>query len=167
MEKLNIGVIAHVDAGKTTLTENILYLGGAIAKKGRVDSGDTQTDSMAIERRRGISVRAAATSFYRNGIKYNLIDTPGHVDFIAEVERSLRVLDGVVLVVSAKEGIQSQTRVMMDTIKTQRIPTVIFINKIDFKHIIRIEIWRCTLPLHQNCNNFTCMNNRKKTFKKS
>ena len=131
MKKLNIGIIAHVDAGKTTLTENILFIGGAISKKGRVDSGDTQTDSMDVERRRGISVRAAATSFYFNGIKFNLIDTPGHVDFIAEVERSLRVLDGVVLLISAKEGLQSQTRVFMDVIKTQKIPAVIFINKID------------------------------------
>jgi len=131
MKKLNIGIIAHVDAGKTTLTENILFLGGAIAKAGRVDKGDTITDSMAVERRRGISVRAAATSFYRNGIKFNLIDTPGHVDFIAEVERNLAVLDGVVLVISAKEGLQSQTRILMDTIKSRNIPTAIFINKID------------------------------------
>ena len=131
MKKLNIGIIAHVDAGKTTLTENILFLGGVIAKTGRVDKGDTRTDSMAVERRRGISVRAAATSFNRGGIKFNLIDTPGHVDFVAEVERSLTVLDGVVLVISAKEGLQSQTRILMDTIKARQIPTVIFVNKID------------------------------------
>jgi len=131
VKKLNIGIIAHVDAGKTTLTENILFLGGVIAKAGRVDKGDTQTDSMAVERRRGISVRAAATSFCRGGIKFNLIDTPGHVDFVAEVERNLAVLDGVVLVISAKEGLQSQTRILMDTIKARRIPAVIFINKID------------------------------------
>jgi ribosomal protection tetracycline resistance protein len=131
LKKLNIGIIAHVDAGKTTLTENILFLGGVISKKGRVDSGDTQTDSLEVERRRGISVRAAATSFYRNGVKINLIDTPGHVDFIAEVERSLAALDGVVLVVSAKEGLQSQTRVLMDAVAARKIPAVIFINKID------------------------------------
>jgi len=131
LKKLNIGIIAHVDAGKTTLTENILYLGGVIAKAGRVDKGDTRTDSMAIERRRGISVRAAATSFTRGGIKFNLIDTPGHVDFVAEVERSLTILDGVVLVISAKEGLQSQTRILMDTIMARQIPTIVFINKID------------------------------------
>ncbi|MCL2406082.1 MAG: TetM/TetW/TetO/TetS family tetracycline resistance ribosomal protection protein [Defluviitaleaceae bacterium] len=131
MKKLNIGIIAHVDAGKTTLTENILFLGGIITQAGRVDKGNTRTDSMAVERRRGISVRAAATSFNRNGIKFNLIDTPGHVDFVAEVERSLTILDGVVLVISAKEGLQSQTRILMDTIKTRQIPTVIYINKID------------------------------------
>ena len=131
MKKLNIGIIAHVDAGKTTLTENILFLGGAIAKTGRVDKGDTQTDSMAVERRRGISVKATTTSFCYEDIKFNLIDTPGHVDFVAEVERSLSVLDGVVLVISAREGLQSQTRILMDTIMAQKIPTVIFINKID------------------------------------
>ena len=131
MKKLNIGIVAHVDAGKTTLTENILYLGGAIPKVGRVDSGSTQTDSMEVERRRGISVRAAATSFERNGIKHNLIDTPGHVDFVAEVERSLRVLDGVVLVVSAKEGVQSGTRILSAIIAKERIPAVVFINKTD------------------------------------
>jgi len=131
LKKLNIGIIAHVDAGKTTLTENILFLGGAIKQAGRVDKGDTRTDSMAVERRRGISVRAAATSFFHGEVKFNLIDTPGHVDFVAEVERSLTVLDGVVLVISAKEGLQSQTRILMDTIKARKIPTVIFINKID------------------------------------
>ncbi|MCL2855048.1 MAG: TetM/TetW/TetO/TetS family tetracycline resistance ribosomal protection protein [Defluviitaleaceae bacterium] len=131
MKKLNIGIIAHVDAGKTTLTENILYLGGAINKVGRVDKGDTQTDSMDVERRRGISVKAAATSFFKDDIKFNIIDTPGHVDFVAEVERSLQVLDGVVLVISAKEGLQSQTRILMDAIMAQRMPAVIFINKID------------------------------------
>ena len=128
---LNIGIIAHVDAGKTTLTENILYLSGAIKQVGRVDKGNTQTDSMAVERRRGISVRAAATSFYRGDIKFNLIDTPGHVDFVAEVERNFAVLDGVVLVISAKEGLQSQTRILMDTIRARQIPAVIFVNKVD------------------------------------
>ena len=131
MVKLNIGIVAHVDAGKTTLTENILYLGGVISEVGRVDLGSTQTDSMEIERRRGISVRAAATSFELNNVKFNLIDTPGHVDFVAEVERSLQVLDGVILVISAKEGIQSGTQILMDTIMSQKIPAAIFINKID------------------------------------
>lgn len=131
MKKLNIGIIAHVDAGKTTLTENILHLGGVIAAAGRVDKGNTTTDSMDVERRRGISVRAAAASFAKDSVLYNLIDTPGHVDFVAEVERSLSVLDGVVLVVSAVEGLQSQTLVLMDTIRSFGIPAVIFINKID------------------------------------
>jgi ribosomal protection tetracycline resistance protein len=142
MKKLNIGIIAHVDAGKTTLTENILYLGGAISKTGRVDKGDTTTDSMAVERRRGISVRAAAASFEAGSIVYNIIDTPGHVDFVAEVERSLAVLDGVVLVISAVEGLQSQTRILMDTIREFGIPAVIFINKIDRKGADAVGIAR-------------------------
>ena len=131
MKFLNIGILAHVDAGKTTLTENILYLSSVITKKGRVDAGDTQMDSLEIERRRGISIKASATSFFCDGIKVNLLDTPGHVDFMAEVERSLSVLDGVILVISAAEGLQSQTRILMDTIMAQQIPAVIFINKID------------------------------------
>ncbi|MCL2576256.1 MAG: TetM/TetW/TetO/TetS family tetracycline resistance ribosomal protection protein [Defluviitaleaceae bacterium] len=128
---MNIGIIAHVDAGKTTLTENILHLGGVVKEIGRVDKGNTQTDSMAVERRRGISVRAAVTSFIHNSVQFNLIDTPGHVDFVAEVERVFSVLDGVVLVVSAKEGLQSQTRVLMDTIVSLGMPCIVFINKID------------------------------------
>ena len=131
MDIINVGIIAHVDAGKTTLTENILYLGGAISRRGRVDSGDTQTDTLYVERRRGISVKAAAASFSRGGVKYNLIDTPGHVDFIAEVERSLSILDCVILVISTVEGLQSQTRILMDTIMSLKIPAVVFINKID------------------------------------
>jgi len=152
LRKLNIGIVAHVDAGKTTLTENILYLGGVIHKIGRVDSGDTQTDSMDVERRRGISVKSTAISFYRNGVKFNLIDTPGHVDFITEVERSLNVLDGVILLISAKEGIQSQTRVLMDIIKSLQMPAVIFINKIDQRGA---EIERITNEVNEYTNGKT------------
>lgn len=131
MKKINIGIVAHVDAGKTTVTENLLYCGGVIKEVGRVDSGNTQTDSMALERKRGISIKSSPTSFNWNEVKINIIDTPGHVDFISEVERSLSVLDGAILVVSAKEGVQSQTRVLFDTLKALKIPTIIFINKID------------------------------------
>ena len=131
MKKINIGIVAHVDAGKTTVTENLLYLAGVIKEIGRVDSGNTQTDSMELERKRGISIKSSPTSFNWNDVKINIIDTPGHVDFISEVQRSLSVLDGAVLVVSAKEGVQSQTRVLFDTLKSLNIPTLIFINKID------------------------------------
>ncbi len=131
MRKINIGIVAHVDAGKTTVTENLLYCGGVIKEIGRVDSGNTQTDSMELERKRGISIKSSPTSFNWNEVKINIIDTPGHVDFISEVERSLSVLDGAILVVSAKEGVQSQTRVLFDTLKALNIPTIIFINKID------------------------------------
>lgn len=131
MKTINIGIVAHVDAGKTTTTENLLYYSGIIKEVGRVDSGNTQTDSMELERKRGITIKASAISFTWNDTKVNLIDTPGHVDFISEVERSLSVLDGAILVVSAVEGIQSQTRILFNTLKYLKIPTLIFINKLD------------------------------------
>lgn len=128
---LNIGVLAHVDAGKTTLTEQILFRSGLIDQAGSVDQGNTITDSLEIERRRGITIKSAAVSFMLGDLKINLIDTPGHADFISEVEHSLSVLDGVILVISAVEGVQAQTRVLMQTLKEQRIPTLLFMNKID------------------------------------
>jgi len=131
MEYLNLGILAHVDAGKTSLTERLLHHTGAIGTLGRVDAGDTRTDTMDLERRRGITIRSAVVAFRVGDLRVNLIDTPGHPDFIAEVERALRVLDGVVLVVSAVEGVQAQTRVLMRALKRLRIPVLIFVNKID------------------------------------
>ncbi|MHA6623807.1 GTP-binding protein [Pseudonocardia sichuanensis] len=128
---LNIGILAHVDAGKTSLTERLLYETGAISRLGSVDGGDTQTDTGAIERERGITVRSAVVAFTVGATQVNLIDTPGHPDFIAEVERALAVLDGVVLVLSAVEGVQAQTRVLVRTLRALRLPTVLFVNKID------------------------------------
>ncbi|MHA6620388.1 GTP-binding protein [Pseudonocardia sp. DLS-67] len=128
---LNIGILAHVDAGKTSLTERLLYDTGAIARLGSVDGGDTQTDTGAIERQRGITVRSAVAAFTVGATQVNLIDTPGHPDFIAEVERALGVLDGVVLVLSAVEGVQAQTRVLMRTVRDMRLPALLFANKID------------------------------------
>src|SRR5262245_25096769 len=131
MPSLNLGILAHVDAGKTSLTERLLLTAGVIDELGSVDDGSTQTDSMALERQRGITIRSAVVSFVVDGVTVNLIDTPGHPDFIAEVERVLNVLDGAVLVVSAVEGVQAQTRVLMRTLRRLRIPTLIFINKTD------------------------------------
>ncbi|MGW5049843.1 GTP-binding protein [Actinokineospora sp. NPDC004072] len=131
MTSLNLGILAHVDAGKTSLTERLLHTAGAIERIGSVDRGDTQTDSLALERRRGITIRSAVAAFTRDGVAVNLIDTPGHPDFIAEVERVLAVLDGAVLVLSAVEGVQAQTRLLMRTLRRLRIPTLLFINKID------------------------------------
>jgi ribosomal protection tetracycline resistance protein len=128
---LNLGIVAHVDAGKTSLTERLLYAGGVIDTVGSVDAGSTRTDSLALERRRGITIKTAVASFPVGGTTVNLIDTPGHPDFIAEVERALRVLDGAVLVVSAVEGVQAQTRVLMRTLRRLGVPTLIFVNKID------------------------------------
>src|SRR6185436_13368448 len=131
MRTLNLGVLAHVDAGKTTLTERLLHAAGVIDEPGSVDAGSTQTDTLALERRRGITIKAAVVSFAIGDVTVNLIDTPGHPDFIAEVERVLHVLDGAVLVISAVEGVQAQTRVLMRTLKRLRIPTLLFCNKID------------------------------------
>ena len=128
---LNLGILAHVDAGKTTLTERLLYDAGAIAELGSVDAGTTQTDTLALERQRGITIRAAVASFRLGDVAVNLIDTPGHPDFIAEVERSLAVLDGAVLVVSAVEGVQAQTRILWRALERLRIPTIFFLNKVD------------------------------------
>jgi ribosomal protection tetracycline resistance protein len=128
---LNLGILAHVDAGKTTLTERLLFATGAIGAIGRVDDGTTLTDSLDLERRRGITIRSAIASLVIGDVSVNIIDTPGHPDFIAEVDRVLGVLDGAVLVVSAVEGVQPQTRVLMRALQRLRVPTLIFINKID------------------------------------
>jgi ribosomal protection tetracycline resistance protein len=128
---LNLGILAHVDAGKTSLTERLLHSVGVIDEIGSVDDGNTQTDSLALERQRGITIKSAVVSFAVDDVTVNLIDTPGHPDFIAEVERVLSVLDGAVLVISAVEGVQAQTRVLMRTLRRLRIPTLVFVNKID------------------------------------
>src|SRR5687767_9623857 len=131
MRTLNLGILAHVDAGKTSLTERLLFAAGVIDKIGSVDDGNTQTDTLALERQRGITIKAAVVSFSIGGVPVNLIDTPGHPDFIAEVERVLNVLDGAVLVISAVEGVQPQTRILMRALRRLRVPTLLFVNKID------------------------------------
>lgn len=131
MRTLNLGILAHVDAGKTSLTERLLFHAGVIKTLGGVDTGDTQTDTLQLERDRGITIRSAVASFSARGTRINLLDTPGHPDFIAEVERVLGVLDGAVLVVSAVEGVQAQTRVLMRALTRLKVPTVIFVNKVD------------------------------------
>ncbi|MBC9724876.1 tetracycline resistance ribosomal protection protein Otr(A) [Streptomyces sp. TRM68367] len=128
---LNIGILAHVDAGKTSLTERLLFDHGAIHRLGSVDAGDTRTDDGAIERARGITIRSAVAAFTVGDIQVNLIDTPGHSDFIAEVERALEVLDGAVLLLSAVEGVQAQTRVLLRTLRRMGLPTLVFVNKTD------------------------------------
>lgn len=127
----NIGIFAHVDAGKTTLSEQLLAHAGAIRTKGSVDAGTAHTDTLPVERRRGISVKATCVSFRHREVQVNLIDTPGHVDFSAEVERSLWALDGAVLVVCAVEGVQPQTEVLFSAMQEQHIPVIFFLNKTD------------------------------------
>jgi len=128
---LNLGILAHVDAGKTTLTERLLYAVGVIDEVGSVDKGTTRTDSLALEQQRGITIKSAVVSFPVDGVTVNLIDTPGHPDFIAEVERVLSVLDGAVVVISAVEGVQPQTRILMRGLQRLDVPTLLFVNKID------------------------------------
>jgi ribosomal protection tetracycline resistance protein len=128
---LNLGILAHVDAGKTTLTERLLYAAGVIRQPGRVDDGTTQTDTLALEQQRGITIKSAVVSFAIDHVTVNLIDTPGHPDFIAEVERVLDVLDGAVLVLSAVEGVQAQTPLLMRALQRLGVPTLLFVNKTD------------------------------------
>jgi ribosomal protection tetracycline resistance protein len=127
----NLGVLAHVDAGKTTLTERLLYAAGVIDEVGRVDADTTQTDSLPLERQRGITIKTAVVSFPIRDVTVNVIDTPGHPDFIAEVDRALSVLDGAVLVIPAVEGVQPQARILMRALQRLRIPALIFVNKAD------------------------------------
>jgi ribosomal protection tetracycline resistance protein len=128
---LNLGILAHVDAGKTTLTERLLHGAGVIDELGSVDKGTTRTDSLALEQQRGITIKSAVVSFPVDDVTVNLIDTPGHPDFIAEVERVLSVLDGCVLVLSAVEGVQPQTRILWRALERLGVPTLLFVNKID------------------------------------
>lgn len=128
---INIGIVAHVDAGKTTLTERLLFASGVLRKVGRVDDGTAQTDWLSVERERGISVRASSVSFTKGNVQINLIDTPGHVDFAGEVERSLSILDCAILVISAVEGIQAQTELLFHALRQTGTPTILLLNKID------------------------------------
>ncbi|KAM9252772.1 ribosome-releasing factor 2, mitochondrial isoform 2-T2 [Dugong dugon] len=127
----NIGIMAHIDAGKTTTTERILYYSGYTRSLGDVDDGDTVTDFMAQERERGITIQSAAVTFDWKGYRVNLIDTPGHVDFTLEVERCLRVLDGAVAVFDASAGVEAQTLTVWKQADKYNIPRICFLNKMD------------------------------------
>ncbi len=127
----NIGILAHVDAGKTTLSEQLLLRAGAIRRAGSVDSGTAHTDNLPVEQRRGISVRATCVRLRWKGADINLIDTPGHADFSAEIERSLWAIDGAVIVVSAVEGVQPQTELLFEALREQGLPILFFVNKTD------------------------------------
>ncbi|MHB8956598.1 MAG: elongation factor G [Pirellulaceae bacterium] len=127
----NIGIIAHIDAGKTTVTEQMLFLSGAKHRVGRVDQGTTETDCDQEEQERGITIYSACVTFEWNGYHVNLLDTPGHVDFTAEVERCLRVLDGAVVVFSAREGVEAQSETVWHQADRYHVPRIAFINKLD------------------------------------
>ena len=126
-----MGILAHVDAGKTTLSESMLYLSGTVRKLGRVDHKDAFLDTYALERDRGITIFSKQAVFSLGNKKVNLLDTPGHVDFSAEMERTLQVLDYAVLVISGADGVQGHTETLWKLLKLYDIPTFIFINKMD------------------------------------
>lgn len=127
----NIGILAHVDSGKTTLTEQLLYLTGAIRNAGSVDAGTTATDSLSVEKQRGISVRTSTASAEWKGVTINIIDTPGHIDFAGEVERAISALDYAVVIVSAVEGVRAHTENILKSLDAANLPRIIFINKTD------------------------------------
>ncbi len=131
MKKLVIGILAHVDAGKTTLSESIMYLSGSIRKLGRVDHGDAFLDTFELERSRGITIFSKQAVFSMGDTKFTLLDTPGHVDFSAEMERTLQVLDYAILVINGADGVQGHTRTLWNLLKRYQIPAFLFINKMD------------------------------------
>lgn len=149
--------MAHADAGKTTITEQLLYLSGQISEPGSVDKGNAQTDFLAVEKERGISVSSSHTSFFWKNTRINLVDTPGHVDFSADAERMIRVPDAVILVISAVEGVQAHTETLWRALYERKIPVLFFINKIDrpgadtvsVLHAIENELNIKPLPLHK------------------
>ena len=129
MKKLVIGILAHVDAGKTTLSEGLLYMGGTVRIPGRVDHGNAFLDNYVLERQRGITIFAGQAQFSLGEWQVTLLDTPGHVDFSAETERMLQVLDYAVLVISGIDGVQAHTRTLWRLLKHYEIPTFIFVTK--------------------------------------
>jgi len=142
----NIGIIAHIDAGKTTTTERILYYTGRSYKIGDIDEGTTTMDWMEQERERGITIVSAATTAFWNGYRLNIIDTPGHVDFTAEVERSLRVLDGGITVLDGEEGVQSQSETVWRQADKYKVPRICFVNKMDK---IGADLWTTVASIEE------------------
>ena len=131
MGKIVVGILAHVDAGKTTLSEGMLYTAGAIRTMGRVDNRDAFLDTYALERERGITIFSKQAVFSLGTTQVTLLDTPGHVDFSPEMERTLQVLDYAILVISGADGVQGHTRTLWNLLKRYEIPTFVFVNKMD------------------------------------
>ena len=140
MSKLVIGILAHVDAGKTTLSESLLYLSGRIRNFGRVDKGNAFLDNFELERARGITIFSKQAVFDIGSIQVTLLDTPGHVDFSAEMERTLQVLDYAILVISGADGVQGHTRTLWRLLALYGIPAFIFVNKMDQERYDRNQL---------------------------
>ena len=159
MGKSVIGILAHVDAGKTTLAEALLYKAGAIRKQGRVDNGDTALDTHTLEKERGITIFAGESHFLVGDLDITLLDTPGHVDFSAEAERVLKVLDYAVLVISGTDGVQAHTRTLWRLLKAYNIPTFVFVTKMDFARLSAESIMEDMRQLcGESCVNFSSVN---------
>lgn len=140
IKKIVTGILAHVDAGKTTLAEAMLYKAGKVRRPGRVDKGDTLLDTHSLEKERGITIFASQAVFTHKSTEFTLLDTPGHVDFSAETERTLRVLDYAILVISGLDGVQPHTRTLWKLLDYYNIPTFVFITKMDFARLSRDEL---------------------------
>lgn len=140
MKRVVIGILAHVDAGKTTLSESMLYLTGEIRSAGRVDHGDAFLDNYELERERGITIFSKQAGLKFGDMEVTLLDTPGHVDFGAEMERTLQVLDYAILVISGTDGVQSHTETLWKLLKSYNIPTYLFVNKMDITNLSREEL---------------------------
>lgn len=143
----NIGIIAHIDAGKTTTTERILFYTGILHKMGEVHEGGATMDWMAQEKERGITITSAATTCHWKNHRINIIDTPGHVDFTVEVERSLKVLDGAVTVLSAKSGVEPQSETVWRQAERYHVPRMVYVNKMDiigadFYNVLKMMVER-------------------------
>ena len=155
-EKLTLGILAHVDAGKTTLAESILYLRGSIRKLGRVDHGDAFLDNYELERSRGITIFSKQARLKLGEREVTLLDTPGHVDFSAEMERTLQVLDYAVLVISGSDGVQGHTMTLWKLLKRYNIPTFLFVNKMDQEGTERRKIMaELERQFGENCIDFS------------
>lgn len=156
MKRLCIGVLAHVDAGKTTLSEALLYAAGTIKKLGRVDHRDSFLDTHELERARGITIFSKQAAFETGNLSVTLLDTPGHVDFSAEMERTLQVLDYAILVISGTDGVQAHTETLWRLLRRNHIPTFLFITKMDLptagKEAIMEELQK---HLDEGCMDFS------------
>ncbi|MBO5459323.1 MAG: GTP-binding protein, partial [Lachnospira sp.] len=165
IKRLCIGILAHVDAGKTTLSEGLLYTAGSIRKIGRVDNKDTFLDNFELEKARGITIFSKQAQLKYNECEITLLDTPGHVDFSAEMERTLQVLDYAILVISGADGVQGHTQTLWRLLKQYRIPVFLFVNKMDQAGTDREKLLaELKLRLDSSCVDFSQKNENYEEF---
>ena len=162
---LVVGILAHVDAGKTTLSEQILYKCGAITKVGRVDHQDTFLDHYSLEKERGITIFSKQALFSLPDFDITLLDTPGHVDFSMEMERTLQVLDYAILVINGADGVQSHTGTLWKLLERYEIPVILFVNKLDQNGVEKEPLLQeLKKKLSSDCVDFNQFHNNKETF---